>query len=261
MVTIKESRMEVLFGFFGALFISIILPITIAFSPGYSPLTDTVSMLGEHNAKSLFSIGFVVCGSLLIPFYIYLERELVNIQENIRRLATGTAIFTNVCIALVGIIPDHTYIAAFITFHSFVAGVSFIGSSIYIVLYSILMYQGPKSIMYKGPVFKKYLAYYGFLIGVVLILFFITWQPLIEWILAILIISWVIITAVQCLSFKFSKIPGLYYKRSEYPKALKLFEDAIQMLDNLNMGDEPILETLKENIDFIKSEMEKKPSE
>ena len=123
------------------------------------------------------------------------------------------------------------------------------------------MYQGPKSIMYKGSAFKKYLAYYGFLIGGVLILFFITWQPLIEWILAVLIISWVIITAAQCLSLKFSKIPGLYYKRSEYPEALKLFEDAIQMLDNLNMGDEPIMETLKENIDFIKSEMEKKPNE
>ena len=88
MVAIKESRMEVLFGFFGALFILIILPITILLTPGYSPLEMTVSMLGEGEAKTLFSIGFVVCGSLLIPFYIYLERELVNIQENIRRLAT-----------------------------------------------------------------------------------------------------------------------------------------------------------------------------
>jgi hypothetical membrane protein len=259
MVVIKESRMEVLFGFFGALFILVMLPIAIFFTPGFNPLESYVSNLGEGSAKTLFSIGFVVCGSLLIPFYIYLERELVNIEENIRKLATGVSIFTNVCIALVGIIPDETYTMAFGAFHTFVALVSFIGSSIYIVLYSILMYQGSKSKMYKGPAFKKYLAYFGFLVGVMLILFFTTRYPLIEWILAILIISWVLITAIQCISFTFSKIPGVYYKRSQYPEALKLFENAIQVLDNLEMGDEPIIETLRENIDFIKSEMEKKP--
>ncbi|MFX0005866.1 MAG: DUF998 domain-containing protein [Promethearchaeota archaeon] len=259
MVVIKESRMEVLFGFIGALFILVILPIAILSTPGFNPLESYVSMLGEGDAKTLFSIGFVVCGSLLIPFYIYLERELVNIEENIRRLATGISIFTNVCIALVGIIPDETFTIAFGTFHTFVALTSFIGSSIYIVLYSILMYQGPKSKIYKGPAFKKYLAYFGFLIGVMLILFFITRFPVVEWILAILIISWVLITAIQCISFTFSKIPGVYYKRSQYPEALKRFEDAIQVLDNLKMGDEPIRDTLKENIEYIKSEMEKKP--
>ncbi len=258
MVVIKESRMEVLFGFFGALFILVMLPIAILLTPGFSPLERYVSMLGEGSAKTLFSIGFVVCGSLLIPFYIYLERELVNIEENIRRLATGISIFTNVCIALVGIIPDETYKEAFGAFHTFVALVSFIGSSIYIVLYSILMYQGTKSKIYKGPAFKKYLAYFGFLVGGMLIVFFTTRHPLVEWILSIFIISWVLITALQCISFTFSKIPGVYYKRSQYPEALKLFEDAIQVLNNLEMGDEPIMETLKENIDFIKSEMEKK---
>ena len=259
MVVIRESRMEVLFGFFGALFILVMLPVTVIFTPGFNPLERYVSMLGEGDAKTLFSIGFVVCGSLLIPFYVYLERELVNVEENIRRLATGISIFTNVCIALVGIIPDETFTMAFGAFHTFVALTSFIGSSIYIVLYSILMYQGPKSKIYKGPAFKKYLAYFGFLIGSMLILFFTTRLPVVEWILAILIILWVLITAIQCISFTFSKIPGVYYKRSQYPEVLKLFEDAIQVLDNLEMGDDPIKDTLKENIEFIKSEMEKRP--
>ncbi|MCK4287151.1 MAG: DUF998 domain-containing protein, partial [Candidatus Lokiarchaeota archaeon] len=88
MVAIKESKMEVLFGFFGALFILIILIITIFLTPGYSPVTDTISMLGMKVAQSLFSIGFVVAGSLLIPFYIYLKNELVYLQDNIRRIAT-----------------------------------------------------------------------------------------------------------------------------------------------------------------------------
>ncbi|UCC19605.1 MAG: DUF998 domain-containing protein [Promethearchaeota archaeon] len=259
MARFKGRRMEAFFGFFGALFLLIILPITVFFTPGYTPLVHTVSTLGDGQAKSLFSIGFVVAGSLLIPFYIYLEREMTHIKEVIRRFATGIAIVTNVCIALVGIIPDETYITAFIIFHSIVAGVSFLGSSIYIVLYSYLMYQGPQSKLYKGPTFKKYLAYYGFSIGGVLILFFITWLSIVEWILTILMIIWVLITALQCISYKFFNIPGIYYKRAQYPEALKRFEDAIQVLDNLKMGEEPIMDTLKENIEFIKRELTKQP--
>jgi len=264
MVAIRESRMEVLFGFFGALFILIMLPIAAfltedpALSGRYNPLRDTISTLGMYNAKTLFSIGFVVAGSLLIPFYIYLKNELVYLEENLRKIATGVAIFSNMCMALVGVVYDADFPEAFLGFHAFVAGVVFISSSIYIVLYSLLMYLGPRSTMYKGPTFKKYLAYYGFFIGIVMIIYLSTGLiPFIEWIVAILILVWILITALQCLSFKFSKIPGIYYKPSQYPEKLKLFEGAIQILENLEMGDEPILETLKENIEFIKDEIEK----
>ena len=262
MVAIKESRMEVLFGLFGVLFLSIMLLITIINTPGYCLLTDAISDLGNSNANSLFSVGFVVAGSLLIPFYIYLKSELVYLNNRLRKIATGIAIFSNMCIALVGILPDPTYESAFDTFHSFVAIVGFVGSSVYIVLYSVLMYLGPQSTMYKGPTFKKYLAYYGFFVGVILVAFLVYFiiNPLfllLEWILAILMLGWILITAVQSLSFKFSKIPGIYYKPSQYPEKLKLFEGAIQVLENLEMGDDPMLTTLKENVEFIKEEMEK----
>ncbi len=259
MVAIKESKMEVLFGFFGALFILIILIITIFLTPGFSPIKYTISMLGMGDAQSLFSIGFVVAGSLLIPFYIYLKNELIYLEDNIRKIATGIAIFVNMCIALVGIIPpaDVAYMDIFQVFHNIVAGVSFIGSSIYILLYSVLMYLGPKSTMYKGPEFKKYLAYYGFFIGIVMIVWLLNWtNTLLEWLVAILILVWILITALQSLSFKFSKIAGVYYKRSQYPEKLKLFKDAIQVLENLEMEDEPIIETLKENVEFIQNEMD-----
>lgn len=255
----SESKMEVLFGLSGALFMAIMLPIMAAITPGYSPLTHTVSSLGEGQAKSLFSISFVITGSLMIPFYIYLERELVNIKDNIRRLATGMSIFTSVCIALVGIIPDETYIEAFLIFHGFVAVFSFAGSSLYIVLYSVLMYYVPKSKMYEGPKFKKYLAFYGFFIGFLLIILLVTLNPLIEWILTMLIIIWIIITSIQCILYKFFKIPGMYYKKAQFPEALKLFEEAVEILDNLDIEDDPIKKTLKKNIKYIKNEIEKKP--
>ncbi|MFX1388499.1 MAG: DUF998 domain-containing protein [Promethearchaeota archaeon] len=257
MARYKGRRMEVFFGLFGTLFLVIILPITALFSPGYTLLENMISELGNFQAKSLFSIGFVIAGSLLIPFYIYLERELVNIKESIRRLATGIAIITNVCIALVGIIPDETYIDAFRIFHTTVASVSFIGSSVYIVLYSVLMYQGPKSKMYKGPAFKKYLAYYGFFIGLFMVTYLFIQISILEWILTYFMLGWILIAAIQSISFKFFNIPGMYYKRSHFPEALRTFEGAIQVLDNLQMMDEPIAKTLQKNIAFLKSKLNK----
>ena len=268
MVRKIEQRMEILFGLFGVIIATIFLLGAVFFTPGYNLLENTVSSLGEGEAKSLFSISFVVGGSLSIPFYIYLERELVNIKESIRRLATGISIFTSVCVALVGIIPDETYLDIFVLFHNFVALVSFIGSSIYIVLYSILMHSGPKSKLYSGPNFKKYLAYFGYFIGFVLITFAFNGLlesfgiygiplPLIEWILTILISIWIFITAIQLMSFKFFNIPGVYYKRTQFPNALKMFEEAMQILNRLNLSNEPITETIKENIEFLKKQLEK----
>jgi len=255
-----EDRMEVLFGFFGTL-VSVSLLITAAFlSPGYTPLEDAVSSLGIGSAKSLFSISFVVGGSLCIPFYIYLEKELINIKESVRRLATGVSIFTCVCIALVGIIPDESLDPEiFLLFHGFVAAVSFVGSALYIVLYSYLMYNVPKAKMYEGPKFKKYIAYLGFSIGAILILFLFTstFAPIIEWILTISIYLWITLTAIHLISYKFFNIPGVYYKRSQYPEALQKFEDAIQILNKLDLSEEPISETLKENIEFLKKELER----
>ncbi|GAG68566.1 unnamed protein product, partial [marine sediment metagenome] len=81
--------------------------------------------------------------------------------------------------------------------------------------------------------------------------------PLIEWILTILISIWIFITAIQLMSFKFFNIPGVYYKRTQFPNALKMFEEAMQILNRLNLSNEPITETIKENIEFLKKELEK----
>lgn len=80
MVIKIEQKMEILFGFFGTLVSLILLIIAAFFSPGYNPFKHTLSTLGTGEAKSLFSISFVIGGSLCIPFYIYLERELKNIK-------------------------------------------------------------------------------------------------------------------------------------------------------------------------------------
>ena len=71
------------------------------------------------------------------------------------------------------------------------------------------------------------------------------------------IIVWILITAIQMISFKFFNIPGVYYKRAQFPEALKMFEDAMQILERLDLRQEPITETIQENIEFLKSQLEK----
>lgn len=64
-------------------------------------------------------------------------------------------------------------------------------------------------------------------------------------------------TALSLLSQKFFYISGAYYRRSQYPGALKKFEDALRILNELDLSEEPITETLKENIEFLKKQLGK----
>jgi hypothetical protein len=146
-----------------------------------------------------------------------LERELLNIKESVRGLITTIAIFTNACVALVGVPPDPMNIKAFQTFHAFVAIVGFVGSSIHIVFYSIMMYQSSKS-----TIFKKYLVFFGIFIGCLLAIYLITQYIILEWILIALIVFWVLITALQAISHKRSVGQGAYYNKSQNPEVLKL---------------------------------------
>ena len=71
------------------------------------------------------------------------------------------------------------------------------------------MYKGPQSKLYTGPMFKKILAYFGFSINIPLVLFYMTWSAIIEWILFVLIFSWVVLTAITLLEFRFFNIAGV----------------------------------------------------
>ncbi|MHA1724899.1 MAG: BON domain-containing protein [Promethearchaeota archaeon] len=185
------SKLEIYFGLIGTLIALILIVISIILTPNYNPLYSTVSSLGYGMARTLFSIAFVINGTLGIPFLLYLEKTLVGINEFIRRIATGTAVLTCVCIALVGILPDPVYYNYFLIFHGVVAMFSFIGSGIYITLYSFLML--------KANAYKKYHVLIGFLTMPNLLLLLIIFNPLVEWILTVNIFTWVLITVFELL--------------------------------------------------------------
>ena len=252
-----NRRLECYFALFGAIIGGTLLVLAAFLTPGYDPRFNTISSLGEGVAKSLFSITFVLFGASAIPFFMYLERELKGISDTLRSFATGIAIFTSMCICMVGIIPDETYPDLFLYFHLFSAGVAFVGSCIYITLYSVLMYFGPREKLYKGKEFKKILSFYGFSINIVLVLLIVTLQPIIEWILFLCVASWLIATAITLMEYRFFDIEGIYYKKSQFNEALLKFEESLKILINLNLENTPMANKIKDNMDFLKRKIAK----
>ena len=193
-----RGKMECFFGLIGVSIAATLIIVSAFLTPNYSPIYDTVSSLGEENAKTLFSIGFVAAGSLGIPFFIYLKGTLVGHKKNLTIGATIIAIITCLCIAFVGILPDPNFPGSFNLFHGPVAFFAFIGSSAYIVLYSYLMAQ--------DELYPKLLTYLGYFVGgsfIAFMIFFILglflasifFTPLFEWILTIAILAWILSVA------------------------------------------------------------------
>ncbi|NHJ25402.1 MAG: DUF998 domain-containing protein [Candidatus Lokiarchaeota archaeon] len=184
------SKIECYFGLVGVSFAIIFIIFAALVTPGYNPLVNTVSELGQGIAKTLFSIAFVSSGSLSIPFILYLEKTLLGINEFVRRIATAVAIISAVSVALVGILPDPENPDAFKVFHGIVAVNAFFGSVINICLYSYLMM--------KSNEYKKYHVVIGFATGFDLLLLLITLiNPLVEWILTVNIMLWIIVTSIK----------------------------------------------------------------
>ena len=203
-----KGKLLCLYGFVGVTLSLISIVIAVFLSPGYNWVYDTVSSLGYGPAKSFFSIGMVIGGCLAIPFFIYFDNEvlkkldyvkdgrLFKISRPIRGLATALAILMSLCIALVGILPDENYPALFIGFHIAVAFISFVGTGIYILFFSILLF---KQQIYENTKFPKLHPYLGFLIvGCIILMFALSFTPIFamgEWITTISLFVWILITS------------------------------------------------------------------
>jgi hypothetical protein len=154
-----------------------------------------------------------------------LDRELINTRKNVEGFIIAITVFTNACIALVGIPPGPMNTEFYEAFHAFVTIVGFLGLSIHIVFYSIMMYRRSKSIVPKGPIFKNYLFFLGIFIGGLFIIYLITQYYILEWIVGALIVFWVLITTIQCFSFKkLYKTLGEYRNKSQDHKLLQAIQ-------------------------------------
>jgi len=250
-----KNNLEVLFGLFGVLIFSAMLILALIFSPNYLFFEDYISDLAFYSGKLFFSIGFAIFGVFLVPFFIVLERELVNINENMRRAATVIAIITCTCFTLGSIIPEESYLNAFFYFHAFIAFFAFFNSGIYIFLFSFLMFLSLNRKDYSGPKFHIFLAVFGFITAVgdfVLILFF---YPILEWFVVLSILLWIFITGIHLLKHESIRVPIVEFKRLDPSHSLELFKVLLKKVDELQINDEILIDAIENNINFFKNKI------
>ncbi len=134
--------MEYFFGLVAVIIWIFFLIWAILLDGDFNFYSRTVSSLATGDGKTVFSIGFIIAGSLCIPFYIKLEKSLkLKVKgENYRRIATALSIVSCMAIGLIGVIPDENFPFEFAVFHNTMAIISFGGTSTYIVLFSISMW-------------------------------------------------------------------------------------------------------------------------
>ena len=191
-----KNKMEYLFGLAGVIISIIFLIAAIIYDGDSDFLYKTVSSLADEGGKTVFSIGFIIAGSLSIPFYIKLEKSLVlkGRRDIIRRIATAISIVSCVAIGLIGVIPDENFPSEFAVFHITMAIISFVGTSIYIGFFSLTMLLNPK--------YNLLIPILGLLEIIALGFFVFTIYAIVEWILTILIYIWIFSTIVHSLRSK-----------------------------------------------------------
>jgi len=253
-----KYKLEALFGLFSTIIFGIMLILSLLFSPKYSFFENYISDLAFFSGKLFFAIGFSIFGVFLVPFFITLERELVYIHENVRRLATTIAILTCSCFALGSIIPEESYLEVFTIFHSFIAGFAFFFSGIYILLFSFLMFRSYEIEEYSGPRFQLFLVVFGFITAIgefILIFIFI---PILEWIVVISMMIWIIITSIHLLIYKFIRFPLAEFKRLQHSESIEIFKAIQKKIDELNIDDEVLSDAIDNNINLLKERYEEK---
>lgn len=192
-------------GLFGVLSVSIGITsiiITSFFYPNYDPTVRMISDLGTtwlSPGNSYFNMGFAVSGFIALPFHVYLGRifKSEHGNERSRKLATCLSIVSNISLSAVGItlaysrsLHDYYFIL-----HGIFALIAFSSASIYCMIYSAKMLKDKR--------FYKFHAYIGFIVAIFPALFYISWQPILEWTSLIALCLWNFCIAIYCLLRKY----------------------------------------------------------
>jgi uncharacterized membrane protein len=159
------------------------------FIPGYNIHTNMISDLGVGPGGIFFSLGIIISGVLSIPFIYYLMQQLDLSKKNkyLRVGLIASWIVSLISYILVGFFPGDPDLGIIFLIHGMTAVISWISGVVYT---SIIGY-----IMLKDDRFSTFQALSSFFIVLAVIIFFITWLPLFEWIISISLGVWFIINA------------------------------------------------------------------
>ena len=158
--------------------------------PGYNSTLNMVSDLGLGPGGIFFNLGLIISGIVAIPFYISLGKVFNKESDNIiiRKGAILSAVISCITFSFIGIFPALRGNKLMIFLHgtfSFICLLTAIG---YMLLFSILMFKDERySILHVSI---------GIIVACIILLFLLTWLPIIEWLLTGAIIFWVLFNSI-----------------------------------------------------------------
>ena len=109
-----------------------------------------------------------------------------------RKHKVGSFFAINSCIffSLVGVFPTSTNIVLFV-FHGTFALISLLSAIVYLSIFSILIY--------KSKNFSNFFTYLALITAGTIIVFLLTWNPIIEWIMAFAVTVWITLISAYVL--------------------------------------------------------------
>lgn len=159
------------------------------FIPGYNIHTNMISDLGVGPGGIFFSLGIILSGILSIPFIYYLMQQLDLSKKNkyLRFGLKASWIISLITYILVGFFPGDPGLGVIFLIHGMTAVISWISGVVYTSIIGYFMFIDDR--------FSRFQALSSFFIAIAVIIFFITWLPLFEWIISISLGVWYVINA------------------------------------------------------------------
>ena len=165
--------------------------IAILLFQGFS-LNHMISALGTGPGGIFFNGGTFLSGIFALLFYLYLIKEIGKETDDPRKHKVGSffAIISCIFFSLVGIFPTSTNIILFVL-HGTVALICWLSAIVYLGIFSI--------IIYKNKNFSRFFTYLALMTAGIIIVFLLTWIPIIEWIMAFAVTVWITLISAYVL--------------------------------------------------------------
>lgn len=165
--------------------------ISILLFQGYN-LKHMISALGTGPGGIFFNIGTFLSGIFALFFYFYLF-EFIGKETTVPKLHQAGRFFAiNSCIffSLVGVFPTSKNIVLFVL-HGTAALISWLSAILYLSIFSYLIY--------KSKIISRFFIYLALITASTIIVFLLTWKPIIEWTMALAVAVWITLISAYLL--------------------------------------------------------------
>ena len=163
--------------------------IAILLFEGYS-FNRMISVLGIGPGGIFFNIGTILSGIFALFFYLDLIKIIGANDPKLCRVGRFFAINSCIFFSLVGVFPSSRNLVIFVL-HGTFALLSWLSAIIYLGIFSYLIF--------KNDIISKFFGYLALITATSIIVFLLTWIPLIEWIMALIVSIWIMSIAAYLL--------------------------------------------------------------